>query len=343
MALNYAKFLDKNKFEVITASCVEGGELEKDFATAGAPVWVGSRRKMFGRLGVWYALAKFTKEQRPDILHTHLFGADLVAWILKKVFRIKFYWVVTVHNRERGFGWWRMHVWKMILRSADKIIAVSAATGEYVHEYLDVSAHKMTVINNGIDLSPWLNVPAVSESSVTLRLAVVGRLTKQKGQEFLWRALANLKHPWQLGVFGTGEDEKKLNQLAQKLNIADKIIWHGLIVDWSRELADVNVVVAPALWEGLSLVVMESMTAGKAVVASLEAGQGLIENNITGLLVRPGSVGDLFGALESLSVDHKKIKLLGNNARAYAKKYFDIKQNTLAVEKVYWQILSGQK
>jgi glycosyltransferase involved in cell wall biosynthesis len=97
-----------------------------------------------------------------------------------------------------------------------------------------------------------------------------------------------------------------------------------------------DIVVLPSLWEGLPYVLIEAMAAGKAIVAS---GVGGVTDAVTdgenGLLIPPGDVDALAGALVCLLGDPELSERLGMNARATAVERYGIENMINRLEKVY--------
>ncbi|MDD4476985.1 MAG: glycosyltransferase family 4 protein [Patescibacteria group bacterium] len=343
---HYARFLDKEKYEIIVASSVEDGCLRPQFESLDINLFVGSRSRQGGRWAVFKSLKKYVEEFKPDLIHSHLFGGDLVAYLLLFFSKRKIKWVSTQHNVEWQTSFLRRFIWKYILRSADKIIAVSDGVGVYCRANFNIKENKIKMIRNGIDLEKCLAVPTECFfQDKALRLAIVGRLEQQKGHIYLFRALSTLKNMdwWRLEIFGDGSLRDKLKIEAKKLGIENRIAWHGNIDDITRFYEWIDVVIQPSLWEGLSLAVMEAMASGRCVVASVPAGEELIKPDETGILVKAGSAVQIADAVRFLFLRKDEGKRMGEKAREYARGNFDIKKNIREIERIYDDLLSKKE
>lgn len=336
LVLAYAKHLSESGVKVVVGSVVGGGELEEKFRENGIEIVVGKNR------GIINFCRNYTRLRqcyggRVEIIHSHVFSADVMGFLLARKLKIK--WVSTQHNVEAGAPIWRKLVWKKILRSADKVIAVSDSVYNFCLNEWRLPKDKVVLIKNGIELEQWL---AVSEAELLaapqLRLATIGRLEKQKGHEILLRALAQLKIDWHLDVFGDGSLFEELRSLSRKLGIEKKIAWRGVVLNMPSELSKIDIVVQPSLWEGMSLVVMEAMASGRVVIASEPAAAGLIENNKTGIVAPVGAEQALVDALLRAWQDKDASRKMARAARDYAVDNFSIQNNLNAVADLYAKI-----
>lgn len=337
LVLSYARFLQKQAATIAVGSVVGGGELEEEFRKAGIEIFVGKKRGLVSFCGNYGNYTEIIQKLKIEIVHSHVFSADVMGFLLAKKLKIK--WVSTQHNVETNAPLWRKLIWKHILRSTDKVIAVSDSVYDFCLNEWRLPKDKVALIKNGIELGQWLNVSSDGLFSASqLRLATIGRLEKQKGHEILLRALIQLKIDWHLDVFGVGSLGKKLTDLAVRLGINDRIAWRGVVLDLPQELENIDVVVQPSLWEGMSLVIMEAMASGRVVIASEAAAAGLVENNKTGIVIRPCDIAALARAIESVASDRANARLLAVSAHNHARENFGIEKNITSLEELYESI-----
>lgn len=338
LAMKYYENLDPNKFEVYLASGVEDGPLRERIVDQ-SRLFVGSRRNDGGRLGVWRRLARYTRELKPDLIHTHLLSGDSFGFVLSR--RLKCPWVSTQHNVEFNTPWLRRMLWARFLRHADRVIAVSKAVADYAQQNFHITGKNLLTIPNGIELKEWVDVPLSDyQGERDLRLGIVGRLEEQKGHVYLLRGLARaLDFPWELTVFGEGSREKELKVLAEKLGISERIEWAGAVANLPQRLAHIDALIQPSLWEGLSLAVMEGMAAGRALAVSKPAGAELINDGRNGLIIPMRSEEAVEQAVRFLTMSPRETRRLGAAARRTALDNFSLEKNIKAVEGVYEKLL----
>ncbi|MBO9728341.1 MAG: glycosyltransferase family 4 protein [Chitinophaga sp.] len=130
-------------------------------------------------------------------------------------------------------------------------------------------------------------VPYPGETNI-VRLACVGRLfLLDKGQDILLRILSQSK--WRnrnitISFIGQGVDENGLKRMAALLNV-DKVEFKGQLDDFEAICREHHAFILPSRSEGLPLVVIEAMTAGRIVIASRAGGNAeVIEDGVTGYL-----------------------------------------------------------
>lgn len=341
LVLQYARLLDAKKFKVHVVSTVDGGELVSAFEKTGIPVFVASRAVHGGRRGAYKALKSYLEDVQPDLIHSHLFGGDLIAWFLSKALSCT--WVSTTHNIKAQESLLRRMVWKQIMKRVNKVIAVSAQVDDFIKKSLKIKDAKRTTILNGVEVARWTTVSQTKMfSQKTLKLGTVGRLEKQKGHTHLLDALAALpaEISWTLDIYGDGSLKDSLQHQAQALGIARDIAWHGVVKDMSQHYGSFDIAIQASLWEGLSLVVMEAMAAGRLVLATPVAGGELIEDGENGIIMKKAHSIAIREAIERVFADKKVAKQMAVAARKKAKKQFDLIHNIKAVEALYEELLS---
>lgn len=342
LVYHYAKLLDKDKYDVHIASCVEDGEFLAQFVhLENVHVYVGSKSHDGGRLATYFKLWKYVKKIEPDIIHTHLLSADFFGFLVKFFWHDKIIWLTTQHNLEKNTSALRKIFWRIILKKADKVITVSKGVEKFSLENFKIKKTKCVLLQNGIDIEKWLQIPMNKLfTHKKIQIACIGRFWKQKGHIYLLQALSEIKNfDYDLHLFGDGPLKNVLINKSKELGIYDKIIWHGVIPNLSDYLVDIDLVVQPSLWEGLSLVIMEMMAAGRPVITTVPAGRELLEDKVTGYIV-PVKNSKKLAEVITYAVDNpKEVVQLAKDAREFAHKNFDIKKNVLGLENIYNDLL----
>jgi glycosyltransferase involved in cell wall biosynthesis len=176
------------------------------------------------------------------------------------------------------------------------------------------------------------------------RLLFVGRLNDQKGVEHVLHALASMKTPATLDIVGDGPNRESLKLLAESLGIAPRIRWHGQLSQsalppiYQRAAA----VVLPSVDEGLGLVAVEALLCETPVVAFDSGGlRDVIQNEKTGLLVKPGDRAALAAALDDLLARDGRGSQLGKAGRLYALSAFAPESAARRYAEIYRQVLGA--
>ncbi|PYO73016.1 MAG: hypothetical protein DMD64_08725 [Gemmatimonadetes bacterium] len=103
----------------------------------------------------------------------------------------------------------------------------------------------------------------------------VGRLSVEKGPDVLLDALPHLNTvPLTISLIGggTGAEQRALRARADKLGVADRIRWHGVVPDAERVYTAFDVCVLSSRTEGTPVVLFEAMAAGVPIVATAVGG-----------------------------------------------------------------------
>jgi glycosyltransferase involved in cell wall biosynthesis len=123
-----------------------------------------------------------------------------------------------------------------------------------------------------------------------------------------------------LDLAGTGLQESDYRALAKRLNLDDRVRFHGWL-DAGRIaelLRPARALVFPSIWhEPGGLGALEAMAAGRAVIASPVGGlPEFVQDEHTGLLVDAGDDAALTAAIERLASDDASALRFGEAARA---------------------------
>lgn len=149
-----------------------------------------------------------------------------------------------------------------------------------------------------------------------LRVGFLGRLVPQKGVDILIEARRIASEPWSVHVYGSGPEQSRLEELARGLDIT----FYGKVDDVSEAVARVDITALPSRWaEAFSIAAMESMSAGKPVVAS-----------------RVGGVPELFaGQNAGRLFEAENVKEMASIIDEYARNPEQVHTDGIVAEKLY--------
>lgn len=154
----------------------------------------------------------------------------------------------------------------------------------------------------------------------TLVIGCVGRLSREKGHEYLVRAaaLALATCPeLRFEIVGDGLCRQDLIRLAHKLNVADRVhfLGHYELGEVDRFLDRIDVFALPSLTEASPVVLIEAMSHGLPIVASQVGGvPEMIKDGISGLLVPPKDPQALAATIVRLAQNPDERHHLGQGA-----------------------------
>jgi glycosyltransferase involved in cell wall biosynthesis len=346
-----ARRLDKRRFEVEVAA-LRGGAVAGWLSQAGVPTTV------LGVRGKWDALklgglVDLFRRRRIDIVHTHLFHADLAgraaAWLGGSA-RL----VHTVHVAEARFRPWQFAFARLAADRCDRIIAVSVSARDHHARHSGLPHSRYVVISNGIDPAAYSRDEA---SRLRLRrlwgvggdevlLAFVGRLDVQKGIDVLlktMRLLAERGRAPKLVIAGDGPLRAMVQELAPGGPLAGAVRVLGFTDDVRGVLSAADIAVMPSRWEGWGLAAGEAMAASLPLIATHVAGlKDVAVDGQTALFVEKEDIAGLGRCVERLARDADLRRRLGQAGRQRVVRHFHIAKTVAAHEALYLQLV-GQK
>lgn len=211
-------------------------------------------------------------------------------------------------------------------------VAISSFGRSQLSRWLD-HAHWpcLKVVHCGIDPDKFPTPAPISSGAP--RLVSIGRFSEQKGQLVLIEAMARIvkDHPKaQLTLVGDGEMRPQIEAAITAHGLDKNITLTGWLSekDVLRELTQAQALVMPSFAEGLPMVIMEAMAAGRPVIATYIAGiPELVHPGTTGWLVPAGDAGALAQAVDDLAkCDAARLFDMGEAGRARALDRHDVKK-----------------
>ncbi len=131
----------------------------------------------------------------------------------------------------------------------------------------------------------------------------LGRFVPKKGFDVLLRAAAEAageSASFTLEIAGDGPERAALRALAERLGIADRVVFHGWVDDAAGFLADADLFVLPSRAEPFGLVVLEAMACGVPIVATRVSGPLETLDESTALLVPSDDPAAMAAAMRSV-------------------------------------------
>ena len=226
-------------------------------------------------------LARMTRVWRPDVVHSHMVHANLLARALRLIAPVPAL-VSTIHNIYEG-GRLRMAGYRLSNRLVDHMTIVSqAAADRFVGEKI-VPARLLTVVPNGVDTASIRAVPASQGEALRRSLGIegrfawlaVGRFEVAKDYPNMLRAFARVRerHPEAvLLLVGRGSLQPETEALARELGLADAVRFLGVREDVPVVMRAADAYVMSSAWEGMPMVLLEAGAAGLPIVSTRVGG-----------------------------------------------------------------------
>lgn len=285
-----------------------------------------------------FGLAKALRQNKIQILHSHLFYSSLfaspVGWLCGIPAIME-----TPHLRElwrEGKGWLKgsFFIDRLIGKCVDGYIAVSKANGAYLRDVKQLPALKIHVVQNGSDLkrfrpdhpSPVGMRESLGFGQTDPIMLVPARLEPQKGHRVLFDALPTVLKEFptaRIVCAGEGALLTELQDQVGRLSLQKNVSFVGRqqkLEDWFA-LCDFTIL--PSFFEGLPLVAVESLAAGRPMVATAVDGTPeVILDGKTGLTVPPGDAPALAGAIIRMLREPDMRRAMAGEGRRWAMECF---------------------
>ncbi len=311
-------------------------------------------RPLWDLLGL-FRLYRFLRRERYTVVHTHTskagFVGRLAAWLAR---------VPVILHTTHGFAFhehssraksvFYSTLERLAAHWCDRVVCVSEFHQRWALELGICGADKIMAIPNGIALpEPQSGVPAPElrcgwgAHKDDLVILSTGRLAPEKGLEDLLKAASLLRRMGQrfrVVLAGDGPLRAQLENLAQDLGVSDHVTFLGYREDVPDLLAACDLVVLPSLREGLSIALLETMAAGKPIVATaIGSNVSVASDAEMALLVPPCDPQALSEAILRCARDPALRTRLENNARCVFESRYTEDRMLAAYRRAYFGLL----
>ncbi|MDP8230786.1 MAG: glycosyltransferase [Candidatus Gorgyraea atricola] len=301
--------------------------------------------KIFNIMRHLRLMRKYITTEKPDVIlsFTSLVNCYAVLSLLF-IHGRKPKLIITEHSEQLFMLKWayRMMVFLLYPR-ADYIVTVCKSISEQIKRLFPVNHEKVKVIYNPVDIAKIKQLSAKGSISGGLSktlpcVGTVSRLSPEKGVHFLMQGFKTLleRVDARLIIVGDGVERSNLERMAEDLDVRKKVIFTGWVDNPFKYLLRMDIFVLPSLWEGFPNAALEAMACGVPVVASDSTGgiREAIEDNINGLLIKPGVPSAISGAVYDLLSNKEKRENLVQEAYGSIKQ-FDVDR----IEKQYMDLI----
>ena len=349
-----AKALHTRSDTSVSVVLLNYGRLEQELKNTGINVIVLDESKLNG-LQILHQLIHITREQKPDVIHTHRLKENILgsiaAYTVGKTASMR-----TAHGAPEHLPpWWKLP--KRILFLFDricgrhlqrKIVAVSEDLASILEK--DLPTDLIHVIENGIDLAgihrDYPPSTPQSDSQKVFKVGLAGRLVPVKRVDIFIQTAKHFmnKHPdlrASFHIYGDGPMLGELKKLS-KVSGTDSIInFEGHRDDLFKELQQLDILLMTSDHEGLPMVLLEAMALETPIIAHATGGiPQLLDNGTSGILVQEqdGAIyaGEIYKLLNS---PESRLKIASNALQHVTANNSDMK-NANSYHELYSEIAS---
>ena len=278
--------LDKTKFECILV--VLGHKKDAIYNVENIDVHFLGRPRLLKSVK---PLFKIIANQNPDIVLGSIAHVNRILTLFRVYFKNTLFvgreaslnGIISKYTVHKGFKYHRLY--KNYHKNLDLIICQSHEMAENVKKRFRISSDKINVINNPISSDLPLRTNPIN-SNETKELITIGRLSLEKGHKRIIKMLSKLDISYRYTIIGNGDQEDDLTQLAEDLNVLDKVRYIKYTNNVSKYLSESDLFLQGSFVEGFPNALLESCVIGTPVIAFRAPGgtQEIVEHDVNGYL-----------------------------------------------------------
>jgi glycosyltransferase involved in cell wall biosynthesis len=301
--------------------------------------------KLLERLSLAVAGLPYLLVHRYDIVH------------IQKPYDLPVAAVCRLVGTKAIFGCHGKDFWlgdRLFTRAMSAAVSCSAYNAGQIRARYGISPE---VIYNGVDTTQFQPAPPPDMAATLAALGLVppagqprpptilfaGRLVRWKGVEYLIEALAQLRTPGaQVWIAGSGPYQPELEALAARLGVTERVRFLGTLpTDQLTALYHAADLLAATSFvnETFGIAPAEAMACARPVVASHFGGfPEVVEDGVTGYLVRPQDPADLARCIDVLLADPAHAAAMGEAGLARVRRLFTWEAVVDRLERVYRRV-----
>lgn len=302
------------------------------------------------------AFLELVKSFQPDIIHTHLLEAEMLAreitfpnikyvthWHGQYKTVIRRNWLKTFKKKDLTDRIVVNRLTKKYIEIDNYFIAVSKNLKRFITESMDIPEKMISVLYNAVDLEKFKRLDKADGVGEDVKLITIGGMSESKAQDFLLEVMRLYKEQGQtnvaLDIIGDGQLKPYLVEKVEEYGIQDQVNFIGYVDDPGEYLNKADIYVHSAKREGFGLVLVEAMACGLPVVTTDGGGNAeIIEEGKNGFLLRERDAAQFKARVDELMKDKELYKRVSDYAVTYSKQ-FDIKDYADKLVDLYNQIL----
>lgn len=291
-------------------------------------------------------LGRLARREKPDVVHCHSRrGADFLGGRALALAGVPAVLSRRVDNTEPGWlARWRYRPFRRVIAISENIATVLRNAG--------IDPRRIVTIRSAVDIDSIAIEPdcdafrrEFSLGDGDFVIAVIAQLIARKGHRYLFDVIPRLRetHPdLRVILFGSGPREAELKALAHTLHLGGTLQFAGFREDLDDYLACVNLLVHPALREGLGVAMLKAAAAGVPVIAFDTPGaREAVLHGTTGVLVPAKDVRKLQKAISLLVEETEMRRELGEAGRKRMKDDFAVDTMAIRHMELYESVLNG--
>jgi glycosyltransferase involved in cell wall biosynthesis len=233
----------------------------------------------------------------PDVIHAHFFLAGVPAVVTRQPVVITEQWSVFLPEDPKQLSPLLRRAAAFAYGRAELVLPASRALLHGIEA--EGLRGRFRVVPNVVDTDLFR---PDGQRGRRPRLATVGLLYEAKDFGSLLEAVAKLEADVALEIVGDGPLRGALEQLAERLGLAGRVTFHGLLPkpEVARVLRGADAFVLTSRYDNNPCALIEALACGLPVVATAVGGVPELVDEENGLLARPGDPVDVAARIADL-------------------------------------------
>ncbi|MCX8078628.1 MAG: glycosyltransferase family 4 protein [Geminocystis sp.] len=295
-------------------------------------------------------LFQLIKTHRPRVICANQLRSVLTIGWISRLLGIPLIWYLRIDQRAGLLD-------LIGLLLSTRVVAVSrGVTSIFGKSIKKKYGKKIIVIYDGLDAEKleschenWRKSDGIPDSAFVF--AMVSSMHPRKGHRYFIEAAKRLVEDFpdtHFLIVGKALNENEITyeseikKLVKELRIEENVLFLGFRRDVPAILNGIDCLVLPSTSEGLPLVLLEAMAAGKPVIASNVGGCAeVVIDGETGILVTPRDVDSLYNAMQKIRTSPTMAKTMGNKGKQRVHQHFNLEKCVREFEKLLEQL--GEK
>jgi glycosyltransferase involved in cell wall biosynthesis len=301
---------------------------------------------------------EIVEEFKPDVIHSHLFEADIIARSYLKKGVVYFshghdnMWQLTRLKNLKNLNKQaftnlieRRWLMKQYRKTNTSFIAISKDVEAFFNQNLESDLkNNLVLLHNGIDRNRFRNeLDRKIENGAKIKIVSVGNLVPKKNHRFLIDIAVELKNrncDFSIDILGYGTLQEELEKYAKVKEVFDFIFFRGNVKNVEDYLKEANLYVHPANYEPLGLVIIEAMASGLPVICLDGKGnRDLMVQSKNGYIFQEENAEIFAEQIIELMNDSEKYKEISSFAKEFSQQ-FDIKNYCDKLVQIYLNSIS---
>jgi glycosyltransferase involved in cell wall biosynthesis len=277
-------------------------------------------------------LQKKVNEFAPDVIHSHLYYANIIGFELKpknhiihvhsNIPSLKKLPITSLLNLSKvGLYYEQRKIYRAIKNSNVTFLTIAKESFNYITKNISDLKPKIVLEHNAINLNRFKTAETSSTSRERFNIISIARLIDYKGHDLtieIAKCLKELKFEFFISIFGEGTERNYLQSLIDEKELNKHVKLKGLTNHPEKVLVSSDLYFHSTKYEPFGLVLIEAMASGIPVITT--DGQGnrdIIKDRINGLFFFNRNPAEIANAI----IEVKQNKVLRDKLIANGKQY----------------------